>query len=540
MNHCTPSRAADALAVFLCLLFFLGGLVFIPYAGLQNDELLFAEAIYPPLGSQFSVRVLGHQVPAMLMSYLGALKAWIYGPIFHFWPPSPWSVRIPVLLIGTLSIWIFFRLVRNAVGVRAALVATALLATDASYILTTCLDWGPVALQHLLLLSGLLLFWRFHHSDNPLHLGAGFFIFGLALWDKALFSWCFIGLAVATMVVFPRVLASKITRRNVGIAAAAFLIGGAPLVLFNLSTQFETFRGNTHFSAADFTQKALILRKGLDGSSLFGYIVRSDPALPAVAPKNSLERASVELSRLAGGRGTGILPLACVLGLVLLPWLWRTPARQPALFALVFFAVGWLQMAFTKDAGGATHHTILLWPFPQLFVGVTLAQISARLRWTGVATLAVIVVIVCGLNLVVLNQHFAQLVQCGNTLIWTDASTPLSAYMTGVRASHVYALDWGILDVLRPLNRGRLPLEFVRGYLEGDLNESNRGVVMRMIGDQDSVFIDHTEGNELMPSVRGRLDALAASAGYRRQVIQTVGDRVGRPVFEVFRYRALE
>jgi type IV secretory pathway VirB2 component (pilin) len=197
-------------------------------------------------------------------------------------------------------------------------------------------------------------------------------------------------------------------------------------------------------------------------------------------------------------------------------------------------------MAFTKDAGGATHHTILLWPFPQLFVGVTLAQISARLRWPGVATLAVIVVIVCGLNLVVLNQHFAQLVQCGNTVIWTDASTPLSAYMTGVRASHVYALDWGILDVLRPLNRGRLPLEFVRGPLEGDLNESSRGVALRMIGDQDSVFIDHTEGNELMPSVRGRLDAVAASAGYRRQVLKTVGDRVGRPVFEVFRYRALE
>ena len=198
----------------------------------------------------------------MLMSYLGTLKAWIYHPIFHFWPPSSWSVRIPVLLIGTLSVWIFFRLVRNTIGVRAALVATALLATDVSYILTTCLDWGPVALQHLLLLSGLYLFWRFHHSDNPLQLGAGFFIFGLALWDKALFSWCLIGLAVATMVVFPRALASKITLRNLGIAVAAFLVGAAPLVIYNWQTQFETFRGNTRFSTADFTHKALILRIG--------------------------------------------------------------------------------------------------------------------------------------------------------------------------------------------------------------------------------------------------------------------------------------
>jgi len=534
MIRSMPSRAADALAVFLCLLFFVAGLVFIPYVGLQDDELLFAGAIYLPPGSQHSVSVLGHQIPTMLMSYLGTLKAWIYGPIFSFWPPSPWSVRIPVLMIGTLSVWIFFRLVRNTVGVRAALVATALLATDVSYILTTCLDWGPVALQHLLLLSGLFLFWRFHHSNNPLYLGAGCFIFGLALWDKALFSWCLVGLAVATVVVFPRALASKTTLRNLGIAAAAFLIGAAPLVIYNLSTHFETFLGNTHFSTAEFSHKAQILRIGLDGSSLFGYIVRNDPALPAVEPKNGLERASVELSRLAGGRSTGILPLACVLGLALLPWLWRTPARKPMLFALVFFAVAWLQMAFTKDAGASTHHTILLWPFPHLFAGAALAQASSRLRRTGLAAMVVIVVIVCGFNLVVLNQHFAQLVKCGNTVIWTDADKPLSAYMAGVRADHVYVLDWGILGVLRALNRGQLPLEFVRGPLEGDLNESNREEVVRMIKGQDSVFIDHTEGNEVMPSIRGRLDAVAASAGYRRHVLKTVSDRTGRPVFDVF------
>ena len=170
--------------------------------------------------------------------------------------------------------------------------------------------------------------------------------------------------------------------------------------MYNWSTHFETFRGNTHFSAAHFTHKALILRNGLDGSSLLGYVVREDPAQPAVEPKNALEHASVALSRLGGGRRTGILPLACVFGLVLLPWLWRTPARKPAVFALVFFAVGWLEMAFTKDAGGSTHHTILLWPFPHLFVGATLAQASARLRWKGAVALAAIVVMICGLNLV--------------------------------------------------------------------------------------------------------------------------------------------
>ena len=35
----------------------------------------------------------------------------------------------------------------------AALIGCGLLATDAIYLLTSCFDWGPVALEHLLLLQ---------------------------------------------------------------------------------------------------------------------------------------------------------------------------------------------------------------------------------------------------------------------------------------------------------------------------------------------------------------------------------------------------
>jgi hypothetical protein len=44
----------------------------------------------------------------------------------------------------------------------------------------------------------------------------------------------------------------------------------------------------------------------------------------------------------------------------------------------------------------------------------------------------------------------------------------------------------------------------------------------------------YTEGNHVMPSISGRLDMAALSAGYRRHTLKTVSDRMGRPVFEVF------
>ena len=67
-----------------------------------------------------------------------------------------------MLLAGVASVWLFFRLLDRIAGRRAAIIGCTLLAVDSTYLLTVCFDWGPVALQHLLLVAGLLLLVRFY------------------------------------------------------------------------------------------------------------------------------------------------------------------------------------------------------------------------------------------------------------------------------------------------------------------------------------------------------------------------------------------
>src|SRR5512144_3142944 len=105
-----PSRRLLALSVALVLCNFLAGLSFIPYPGIQNDEALFSSGIYDPGRTISQVSVFGHHIPMMLISYLGALKSWIYAPILEVWDPSVWSVRLPVLMLGALTVWLFWRL----------------------------------------------------------------------------------------------------------------------------------------------------------------------------------------------------------------------------------------------------------------------------------------------------------------------------------------------------------------------------------------------------------------------------------------------
>src|SRR5712692_4811076 len=169
----SPKAIRCSTPLISSLLFILIGFAFIPQAGIQNDEALFASGIYQQTGIAQGVKVFGHRIPLMLLSYLGALKSWIYAPIFRLWKPSAFSLRVPVILAAAVTIWLFWSLMRRIAGYRAAAAGSALLASDTLFLITSCFDWGPVVLQHLLLVSGSLCLVRFHHEVAPRFLMAG-------------------------------------------------------------------------------------------------------------------------------------------------------------------------------------------------------------------------------------------------------------------------------------------------------------------------------------------------------------------------------
>src|SRR5258708_2455417 len=100
----------------------MSGLAFLPHLGLQNDEALFGSAIFEPKSVAYLVKIGHSRFPLMLMTYLGTLKSWIYRPLFQVVNTGIWSIRLPMLLAGTASIWLFYLMMRRIAGERAALV----------------------------------------------------------------------------------------------------------------------------------------------------------------------------------------------------------------------------------------------------------------------------------------------------------------------------------------------------------------------------------------------------------------------------------
>ncbi|MEO8100626.1 MAG: glycosyltransferase family 39 protein [Acidobacteriota bacterium] len=519
-----------------CGLFIALGVLLIPHAGIQTDEALFSAPLYPSTHQDLAARLRRFEIPFMVMTYLGSLKSFLYWPILSIFGANVWSIRLPVVLLGAATIFVFYRLVLSSLGRAPALLAAFLLATDPIFLVTNTFDWGPVALEHFLLVTGCWSLYQFGtqlDTRGPFWRGRqrflllGSFAWGLALWNKAIFAWALSGLVAGGVLVFWRWIWREATIRNAGLASAAFLVGASPLVLYNLRHGMTTYGQNAHLDVASIPGKWIQLRSAADGQSLFGYLVREESSTPKKAPQDAVGRMSVWLrERLGAHYRSGFY---YVLGglLLLFPWWMRSRA---AWFSLIFCAVAWLSMASTLDAGGAAHHVVLLWPFPVLFAVAVLAAI----RWRPVLLLAGIGLV--GMNLVVVNQYLAQLQQFGAADAFTDAIFPLSDSLGSLPGKTYYLTDWGIVDSVNLLQRGRLTLRLATGPLVPETpSDAERQELDRMMKDPDGVFVGHVAGKEAFQDVGKHLDQQAEAAGLRRDMLQTVTDSSGHPMFEVFR-----
>lgn len=520
-----------------CCLYLLLGVALTPYAGIQNDEALFATPIYTFTPNNLTVTIFRHQVPLMVMSYLGTLKTLLYVPIFTILGVTVWSIRIPMVCAGALTIFILFNLTRRSAGRRVALLVILLLATDPIFLVANTFDWGPVALQHLLLVTACFFLVRF--AQDAVEGGAsrypdlvlGFFCLGLALWNKAIFVWALTGLVCGGLAVFRPEIQRALRLGTAMVATAAFLFGALPLVIYNIRHPNVTIASNAHMEAANLGGKVLTARDTLNGSGLLAFLTVEEWAGDPKTPASPDGRAATWIRAHMGEHRRNGMVHALALALLAVPLWWRSRAAR---FSLVFLATAWIAMALTRDAGGAAHHTVLLWPFPHLFIAATLDS----LRPPRIAALVAAALVV--MNLLVVNQYLYQFSRYGAEGNFTDAIFALSRAFPDPPPEPgrpIYITDWGMVNTLVLLHQGRLLFRVANDpFMSDQPSELERSQIAVMLSDSKALFAGHVPAREVLAGVSQRLDRAAESAGYRKHLLRTIADTNGRPVFEIFRF----
>ncbi len=523
---------SSAAGILASIFFFLAGQAFIPLLGIQNDEALFGGPLYEPLEALYAVRVGPHsQIPLMLMSYLGCVKTLIYRPIFKLFGSGAYSVREPALIIGAAGIWIFFLLLRRVAGTRAAWIGCALLAADSLYLLTTCYDWGPVALQHLLTIAALYCLVRFCRQRSSRWLAAGSLLWGLALWDKALAVWLLSGFVLAGILLFPRPVLAALSWRKALLAGGSLALGALPLIAYNLHEPLASFKENARWDAGALPRKFHFVTLTASGGALLDFWNASDANTPAPhAPADFHQKVAARIAAVAGNPSSDLLPVAFLAAVLLAPFAgW--PAFRGVLFFLIAMAVAWFEMAMDAHTGATVHHVILLWPWPYAAIAISFAALSRRLGRFGVATAAALVVLIAGSELLVTNEYYAKIARNGGTPTWSAAIFPLAESLKHSGAPQIFCTDWGYLDTLIVLNHNR---PVVR---DGIGPVTDEAAMKWALSDPANLFVGHAKEAEVNPGANEKFIQAAKRFGREPQTVATIGDGYGRNIFVVFRFR---
>jgi len=430
----------NALAIAAACVFVLVASYRIDLPGLYMDEVDFVNAarggpdntmIYMRLGS----------VPLLIMPYLGALKAWVYAPVFWLFGVSAVTIRLPAILIAALTLLIFFQLMQSRVGSFWAIIATWLMAVDPANLFTSRLDWGPTVLMHFFEAALLALWFSYRDMPKLWKLVLICICAGLGFFDKFNFIWLILAFILGIALCYPDSL------KNLWVSCSTFARAVVGIVLLlGLGATLFLILPVLHLHAASpppMNLKWNQLLSTFSGAAVAYLIFKSDTWIISFVP-------------------FWLIVTDCYLALAWLLFLGQNAEarenRRNGFFLLLISFLVCLQIVITPQAGGP-HHYSMIFPLP-LLAFVFLAQpLYSQLATKNLRRFAAVLLVSAAACVSVVNlQNLSGFVSRLRTdshydPLWSPQIYSLSHYINeqGFEVKSVIYVDWGLHNQLHAL-----------------------------------------------------------------------------------------
>lgn len=486
---------STALIIFLLL----------AYYGVQNvgyyyDELLHAVATQETIqgaGYHSEVHrvikysVAGHIVPLMILYYVGPLKSFALLLPFGVFSSSLIVLRSVTILCGAITLIATYKLVKHNISQKTAVITTILLSTDPTFIISSRYDWGPIAIQNILKLLILILFFRVRSQQRLIKslvlLGAGS---ALMLWDKLNALWFLVPLAIMLISTLRHhILLLRYT-------ALGFLICIIPLLLIFIKRPFfytESQKSFTQFENYYYQNKSNANLETLLGhyQSAPGVKLKNIvDTLNGVAIPNQILTSPLKSSTVFGF-------VFAVLGLiisvrnysVLKSLIKKRQFTSPYIY-IVFLAVTIVFTILLTPHASAPHHVLLVYPLFHILLAGLLATLYPSQKVLASLILALLIIS----NLTVLSEFNKNANANAMRIFWkrNDLSS-LVEHLQNNKGKYV-ALDWGITLPIGFISKGSISIRDLQAFYEPKCKEL-QGLI-----DQGYSAILYTQNNLVFPT----------------------------------------
>jgi Dolichyl-phosphate-mannose-protein mannosyltransferase len=213
-------------------LFVLLGTAYLPFPGLQTDEVLFTNLA---LGEINHTTYIGKKIGGItffVLSYIGALKSWLFLPIFKVFGYNYYSIRLPMLLLTAVSLFFVFRITQLAFKVvLLSWVVLILLVVEPTLIGMVRTDVGPIALEYFFKVMAVFFLFKyvFDHQKQWL-IGLGLCLC-LGIFNKFNFIWLANAILGSALFLFPVI---EKQRRRFFLIALVVCFGFVVLMLLGI------------------------------------------------------------------------------------------------------------------------------------------------------------------------------------------------------------------------------------------------------------------------------------------------------------------
>ncbi len=537
--------ATAAVAVYLFM-----SLTYLDLPGLDFDESFFVNGALNQNHRRFlewETKIGPWVVPVMLMRYIGAVKSYLYMPVFSLFGCDPVTARVPVIVLGLVTLLMTFLAVREMLGRATALLSLALLATDPSFIFSNRLDWGPVSIMLALKSTSLYLFWRWLNGGGPVPFVAGSFLLGLGFFDKINFIWYVGALGLAVPVCFWRQFRLRFTGAILAAGVFSFLLGCSPLLVYNIRHPLLTLRdqkvATTDWQAA-LRHRVSLIRRTLDGGVVRNFVspVKSSAELVDVyrfEGRGGLDRIfTAVLSAFPLENSITARAFAMSLATIAVAgwWLFAGKRRFIAFFLLLFLLISGCIWATALATG--THHIMMLYPYPQILLAAVacaagrrakgMKSLMARLAIQG--PVAICVAAVLCFSTVVGIGHLKTFHITGGKGRWSDAIYRLKDYLEKNPRRNYLLMDWGFFNQLLGLTGEKIfKREAYVPMLDAETESARIQSIYPYLINPENVFVFHAPPFESFPTMdlfRRSLSHYGAQAEFIRSFYQRDGQRI--------------
>ena len=401
--------------------------------GLQQDETLFVNAATVRLPNLYIV----HQafgVPLMVFPYIGALKSWIYTPVFDVFGTSPLTIRAPAVVVASGALLLLYPGLRRLAGTPVAVLTIVLLASDNSIFWLTRDDIGPSAIELFCKCAAIFAVSRWALTDRKRWLVCLLAALALGVFNKLNFIWTVNAFVAVSAVALLLRWREAWARRG----SLAIWIGGLAVIYL----AFAVYYFGEHISligAGHNPGLASLIsqwRAGTDailsGTWFYGY---------ALAPQGAITWF------------TDLYVAFSVYGVVAAALIPRLRNRWIVMAAAVT-ALTIVQILATPQATAGWHY-ITIYPFITIVAGYGIYALASTVTRRRTATLALTAAIGAAAVIysgVWMNRYFGAVGRETLNPAWSSDVYQLDHEIANVNGA-VYTADWGIFNPLFALRQ---------------------------------------------------------------------------------------